>query len=140
MFTGYLGSDAVIKLVNGKNVLNFSVAHTEKWWNAQNTLVEKTTWIECAWWKDETKVAQHLKRGAKVFVSGKPEARAYIEKVKGAAMGVMTCRVNMLEIIAFVKDSQESQAQSSSGQTQQPSSNPHVDPSDITEPVDDLPF
>ena len=32
---GHLGKDATVNNVNGKNVINFSVAHTEKWNDAQ---------------------------------------------------------------------------------------------------------
>ena len=47
---GNLGQDAVVNNVGGKNVINFSVAHTEKYKNSEGTEVSKTTWVSCAYW------------------------------------------------------------------------------------------
>ena len=43
---GNLGKDCLTNVVNGKNVINFNVAHTEKFRDQQNNLKEKTTWVE----------------------------------------------------------------------------------------------
>ena len=51
---GNLGKDGTVNTVNGKNVINFSVAHTEKYRDAQGTQKERTTWVECAYWTDKT--------------------------------------------------------------------------------------
>ena len=39
---GNLGKDCVTNLVNGKNVINFNVAHTEKFRDAKGEQKEKT--------------------------------------------------------------------------------------------------
>ena len=55
---GNLGADCIQKEINGKNVINFNVAHTEKFKDAQGNVVEKTIWANCAYWTDRTAVAQ----------------------------------------------------------------------------------
>ena len=45
---GRLGKDCVVNTVNGKNVINFTVAHSEKYKDSQGVLQEKTIWVDCA--------------------------------------------------------------------------------------------
>src|ERR1700704_4100161 len=74
---GNLGKDCVTNTVNGKNVINFSVAHTEKFRDAQGNQKDKTIWVECAYWTDRTGVAPYLKKGTQVYAEGTPEVRTY---------------------------------------------------------------
>jgi single-strand DNA-binding protein len=76
---GYSGSDAVLKEVNGKQVINFSVAHTDKWKNPDGVLVERTTWVKCAIW-DRPNLAPHIKKGTLLLVEGSPASEAYSNK------------------------------------------------------------
>ena len=43
---GHLGKDAIVNNVNGKNVINFTVAHTEKFKDAQGVQKDKTVWVD----------------------------------------------------------------------------------------------
>ena len=54
---GHLGNDANVNNVNGKTVVNFSVAHSEKWKDAQGNDKDKTTWVSCAYWSEKVNVA-----------------------------------------------------------------------------------
>lgn len=92
---GNLGKDAIMKDINGKTVINFSVAHTEKYKDAQGNLKERTTWVECAYWTDRTAVAQYLKKGKMVYAEGTPEADAYMNKENQAAA---TLRMRVLNL------------------------------------------
>src|SRR6185503_9174402 len=74
---GNLGKDCVVNTVNGKNVINFTVAHTEKYTDRQGVNQERTTWIDCAYWTDRTAIAPYLQKGQQVFVEGRPEARSF---------------------------------------------------------------
>lgn len=95
---GNLGKDAIVKEVNGKNVINFSVAHAERFKDSQGNLKERTIWVECAYWLDNTKVAQYLVKGKTVYAEGTPEADAYINKDNQAA-GTLRMRVQNLQLI-----------------------------------------
>jgi len=74
---GNLGKDAIVKEVNGKNVINFSVCHTEKRKDSQGNQKEKATWVEAVYWSDKTAIVPYLLKGTTVYVEGAPEADAY---------------------------------------------------------------
>ncbi len=77
---GRLGQDATVNNVNGKNVINFSVAYSEKFKNQQGENVDRTTWVSCAYWTEKLNIANFLKKGTMVYVEGKPEAKSYTSK------------------------------------------------------------
>ena len=95
---GNLGKDCIVKEVNGKNVINFSVAHTEKFKDAQGNQKERTTWVECAYWTDRTAVSQYLTRGKMVYAEGSPEADAYTNK-EGQAAATLRMRVQNIQLL-----------------------------------------
>jgi single-strand DNA-binding protein len=95
---GNLGKDCITKEINGKNVINFSVAHTERYKDAQGNQKERTTWVECAYWTDRTAVAQYLKKGKMVYAEGSPEADAYMNKENQAA-ATLRMRVQNLQLL-----------------------------------------
>lgn len=136
---GNLGKDCIVKEVNGKNVINFSVAHTEKFKDSQGNPKERTTWVECAYWTDRTAVAQYLKRGKMIYAEGSPEADAYTNKENQAA-ATLRMRVQNLQLLGGGDGSSQSngstQAVTSQGGTT--SDTPRM--SDISEAADDLPF
>lgn len=90
---GHLGKDAIVNTVNGKTVINFSIAHTEKYQDK-----EKTTWVECAYWTEKTAVAPYLLKGGQVYVSGTPEVKTY-NKNDGSTGVSLTLRVFSLQLL-----------------------------------------
>lgn len=72
---GHLGKDAVVNNVNGKSVINFSVAHSEKIRDAQGNQNDKTVWVECAYWTDRVAIAPYLKKGTQVYAEGNGDIR-----------------------------------------------------------------
>jgi single-strand DNA-binding protein len=95
---GNLGKDCIVKEVNGKTVINFSVAHTERYKDAQGNQKERTTWVECAYWTDRTAVAQYLTKGRTVYAEGNPEADAYTNK-EGQASATLRMRVQTVQLL-----------------------------------------
>ena len=95
---GNLGKDCIVKEVNGKNVINFSVAHTERYKDAQGNQKERTTWVECAYWTDRTAVAQYLTKGKMVYAEGSPEADSYTNK-EGQAAATLRMRVQNIQLL-----------------------------------------
>jgi single-strand DNA-binding protein len=59
---GHLGQDATVNNVNGKSVINFSVAHSEKYKNKEGLEVNKSIWVSAAYWTDRTAIAPYLKK------------------------------------------------------------------------------
>lgn len=95
---GNLGGDCIVKEVNGKNVINFNVAHTEKFKDAQGNLKEKTTWVNCAYWTDRTAISQYLTKGKMVYAEGAPEADGYTNK-DGQVAATLRMRVLNIQLL-----------------------------------------
>ena len=138
---GNLGADCIQKEVNGKNVINFNVAHTEKFKDAQGNLKEKTIWANCAYWTDRTAVAQYLKKGKQVFVDGSPEVEVYTNK-DGQPAGTLRVRVRDLQLLGGNTDGSQpnSNASSSSSSSSSSTNNNARVTADMEEAADDLPF
>ena len=137
---GNLGKDCITNTVNGKNVINFNVAHTEKFKDAQGNQKDKTIWVECAYWTERTGIAPYLKKGTQVYAEGTPEVRTY-PKNDGTTGVSLSLRVVNVQLLGSrsggdpAGGSSESYSSHASG-----SSNSIPSPSDITAPMDDLPF
>jgi single-strand DNA-binding protein len=142
---GYLGTDCTTNEVNGKTVINFPVAHSEKYKDAQGNQVEKTVWVKCAYWTDRTALAQYLKKGQLIYAEGTPEAEGYLNKDNQNAAS-LKLRVFQIQLLGSKNDSQGGNTQSNSSyQTASPSSTPSSQStqhaySQVEEPADDLPF
>ena len=135
---GNLGKDCVVNTVNGKNVINFSLAHTEKFKDSQGNMQEKTTWVDCAYWTDRTAVAQYLTKGKQVYAEGSPELKTF-QRNDGTPGTSLSLRVREVQLLGGKGDSSGSFQPNASAAAS--TSNGNIpSPSDITEPVDDLPF
>ncbi len=142
---GNLGKDCIVKEINGKHVINFSVAHTERFKDAQGNQKERTTWVECAYWTDRTAIAPYLLKGTTVYAEGSPEADAYTNK-EGQAAATLRMRVQNIQLLGSNKESQGSGSgnvsntgnATNSGMTAAPVV--RTEPANEPAPVDDLPF
>ncbi len=102
---GNLGGDCIQKEVNGKTVINFNVAHSEKFKDAQGNPKERTTWVNCAYWTDKTAVAQYLVKGKTVYVEGTPEVEGYTNK-EGQIAATLRMRVQTVQLLGGTGDGQ----------------------------------
>lgn len=118
--TGRLGKDATTNSVNGKNVINFSVAVDIGYGDKKSTL-----WVEAAHWTDKTGLLPYLKKGTQVLVIGEPNIRTW---EKGASF---TLRVAQIELIGGKSEVQQATAATPAAQ--------HVS-DDINSDTGDLPF
>ena len=136
---GNLGKDCVTNNVNGKTVMNFSVAHTEKFKDAQGNQKDKTTWVDCAYWSDRTGVAAYLKKGTQVYAEGTPEIKTY-PKNDGSTGTSLSLRVMSVQLLGSANrggDNAEQSSQTGGYSSQQSHS---TAPADVPESMDDLPF
>ena len=113
---GNLGKDCILKEVNGKHVINFSVAHTDKFKDSSGSIKERTTWVECAYWSERTALAEYLRKGTMVYVEGAPEAEAYSNK-EGQPAATLRMRVFSLQLLGSADRSQNSNSSASSSET-----------------------
>lgn len=125
-----LGNDAILNSVNGKNVINFNAAHTEKYKNQQGQEMNKTTWINCSYWSEKTGIVAYLKKGSQVYLEGQPEAKTYVDK-NGVTQSQLNVRVSSIQLIG-------GQKQSSQSNGQQVEDNKNAD--NTNDLIDDLPF
>ncbi len=95
---GNLGKDCNMNNVNGKTVINFSVAHTEKFKDAQGIQKDKTVWVECAYWTEKTGISPYLKKGTQVYAEGTPDLRTYTtaDGKQGASLSLRVSNVQLL--------------------------------------------
>jgi len=138
---GRLGKDCVVNTVNGKSVINFTVAHSEKYRDSQGTSQEKTIWVDCAYWTDRTAVSPYLTKGTQVFVEGSPEVRSFTRQ-DGTAGASLSLRVREVQLLGSKSDNggSSSPAYSGAASASSPASSSVPSPNEITEPIDDLPF
>lgn len=158
---GHLGKDAVVNNANGKSVINFSIAHTEKLRDAQGNQKDKTIWVDCAYWTDRVAIAPYLKKGTQVYAEGSPDIRTYTTN-DGRNGATLTLRVLNIQLLGGKAEGdngggnynnnyqqaapQQSYQQAPPQQAYQPQPQQNFNrpaaPSaaELTEPLDDLPF
>ena len=144
MVIGNLGKDCIVNTVNGKNVINFSIAHTEKFKDSTGAQREKTTWVECAYWTDRTGISPYLKKGTQVYAEGTPEVRTY-QTNDGKSGASLSLRVQTVQLLGS-RNGVDSPAASGyekqsypgpSNTNQYTGANNHED---VHDTADDLPF
>lgn len=140
---GNLGKDATIKhLDNGSVAINFTVAHTEKFKDAQGNQKDKTVWVDVTMWKkqnESTKVAEFLKKGTQVFCEGEPSARAYTTQESSEPRASLSLRITSfgLQLLGSRAGGGDGGHDNSGGGYSQPAAPAPGGTGDI---VDDLPF
>jgi single-strand DNA-binding protein len=143
---GNLGKDCIVKEVNGKSVINFSVVHSERYKDSQGNPKERATWVECAYWTDRTAIAPYLVKGQMVYAEGSPEADAYMNKDNQAA-ATLRMRVQSVQLLGGSRS--DNPGQNAGQQTAQSSgsnsgnsfnSGAATSRPAIPAPADDLPF
>jgi single-strand DNA-binding protein len=131
---GNLGKDAQVNNVNGKSVINFNVAHTERFKDAQGNQKDRTTWVDCSYWTDRTAVAPYLKKGTQVYVEGTPDVRTYTT-ADGRNGASLTLRILSVQLLGSKSGGDSPAPDQSVGATYTPNAASVDDGS-----ADDLPF
>jgi len=98
LLTGNIGKDCVVNTVNGKSVINFPTCTTEVWKDAQGNKQEKSRWFDCALWRDNTAIAQYLKKGTRVLLEGQVDVKQFQRQDGTQGVG-MTFRVSNVELL-----------------------------------------
>jgi single-strand DNA-binding protein len=142
---GNLGKDCVVNSVNGKNVINFSVAHTEKFRDSMGNQKDRTIWVECAYWTDKTGITPYLKKGSQVYVEGTPDVRTY-QTQDGRQGAALSLRISNVQLLGSKNSGEGGNGEHGASnyhapvQQYNPAPQVAVAHAEISEPVDDLPF
>ena len=93
--TGHLGNDAEVRGFNDDVAIGFSIAASE----TKSAGQKVTTWYNCTVWrkKDKAKIAEYLKKGIAVTVTGKPKLQTWVSN-DGKANGRIHITVHDLAL------------------------------------------
>lgn len=106
---GRITRDAQVNNVkDDRKVVNFSIAVNDSYKPKDGERVQLTTYFNCSYWRSE-KVAEQLKKGALVEVTGRLSADAYTSK-DGTTKASLNCHVNNIQIHAWPKDGERKEA------------------------------
>ena len=95
---GRLTKDAVVsQLKDDRQVVNFTLAVNDGYKpKGKDEWVEQTTYFNCAYWIS-TKIAERLKKGNLVEISGRLYVSAY-KDMQGEAKGSINCHVSTIKV------------------------------------------
>lgn len=150
LLIGHLGRDAETNSVNGKTVINFPVAHSERYNDQQGNQQQRTTWAQCALWSEKTAIVPYLKKGTQVYIEGRPFARSF-KRNDGTSDSVLQMSISRIKLLGSNSSAprQNGQEHKESDEQQQehmlppaPSSEAEYPPvpEGVAEPLDELPF
>ena len=147
LLIGYVGRDADTNSVNGKTVINFPVAHSERYNDQQGNPQKKTVWAQCALWSEKTAIVPYLKKGTQVYIEGQPYAKSF-KRNDGTQDVVLQMRINRIQLLGGNTPKQNGYEHHESDEHQDrvpppsPSSEAEYPPvaEGVAEPLDELPF
>jgi single-strand DNA-binding protein len=95
---GRLVKDAVVtQLKDDRQVVNFSLAINDNYRpKGSDKWVTVTTYINCAYWIS-SKIAERLKKGNLIEVTGRLAVSAYTD-MQGEAKGTLNCHVDTIKV------------------------------------------
>jgi single-strand DNA-binding protein len=100
---GNVGKDAIVnQTTNDKNVINFSVAVNERIKQSDGTYKDESLWFDCAKFGDSIKIADYLKAGQLVYLTGRVSAKAWTAKGGELKTGLALI-VDQIELLGGVK-------------------------------------
>jgi len=130
---GHIGNDAEVKTLETTQVINFSLAVTEK---IKNENV--TTWYKCAYFTNNAAIAPWLTKGSLIGVTGKPDLEIY-QAGDGSTKANLKCFVREIKLYSSTKE------KTTAAPPQQANTNNNSSPAASTtanteEEPDDMPF
>jgi single-strand DNA-binding protein len=101
---GRITADAIVNsLKDERQVVNFSVALNDYYKPKGATEGKKfTTYVNCSYWIS-SKIAERLKKGTLVEISGRIFIDVYTD-MNGAAKGSLKCHVNSIKVHSYGKE------------------------------------
>lgn len=100
---GNIGRDAIISQAGENSVINFTFAQTETWVDHDKVKHEKTRWYDCSLFRQKTGVAEYLKKGQLVCLTGTIDLNTW-ESAGGEFKAGLTFRVEDVELLGGKKE------------------------------------
>jgi single-strand DNA-binding protein len=100
-FCGYLGRDPEVRYTsNGKAVLKYSIAVTEKWKDRDGNQQESVAWIEGEVWGNSAEnFAKYCRKGSNVFVEGRMNQESWDDKNTGKKRTKLVLNTKMWQVL-----------------------------------------
>lgn len=97
---GNIGSDAIVKQINGRDYVSFSVAHQRS--------KDETIWISVLWYGNGGNLLQYLTAGKQVFVRGDLSVKTYTDR-NGDIRVSTNINANEVQLVGNRSQSQQAQ-------------------------------
>ena len=111
---GHVGSDAEKKDQNGKKFTTFRIAHNDTWTDDAGNAHSNTMWIDCIL-NDHPKVAEFIKAGTQVAVTGSISLRIYSSQKDRCMKAGLTIKVRNIELLGGSTDAVPSRLYTNDG-------------------------
>lgn len=136
---GRVGADAESKFVNNQWVTNFSIAHSESYKDQHGEKKQKTIWVRCEIWSKNDNIAQYIKKGIQLYVTGQPKVSAYQNSERQIIVR-QELRVKEFEFLSASKTTEASGDQAQDGASNYTQSPAPFEAGENVHTSDDLPF
>jgi single-strand DNA-binding protein len=121
---------------SGQSVANFSIAVSRSWKDQSGQTQEQTSFINCvAWGKAGEIIAQYVKKGDPLLVSGRLDQRSWDDKDSGQKRSTIEVNVEDFNFIGG-----GSRGEGGSGSYSAPSSSSSKSKDVVIEDIDDKPI
>lgn len=100
---GNVGADAQFQSKDGREFVTFRVAHNDVWTDQAGQQHSSTIWVDCII-NGKPKVAEFIKAGTQVFVSGRTSVRVYSSEKDRCMKAGITINVNSVQLLGGVND------------------------------------
>ena len=100
---GNVGADAQKKSADGRNFTTFRVAHNDDWTDQSGQRHSSTIWVDCVL-NDHPKVADYIKQGTMVAVTGTIKTRIYSSEKERCMKAGIQINVRSIELLGGSSD------------------------------------
>lgn len=100
---GKLGTDAQKQSKDGRNFTTFRVAHNDDWTDQAGQRHSSVIWVDCIM-NDHPKVADYLKQGTLVCVTGSVKLRVFSSEKERCMKAGMQINVQRIELLGGSSD------------------------------------
>lgn len=100
---GNVGADAQKKTADGRNFTTFRVAHNDDWTDQAGQRHSSTIWVDCIM-NDHPKVADFIKQGTMVAVTGTIKTRIYSSEKERCMKAGIQINVRNVELLGGSSD------------------------------------
>lgn len=102
---GNITRDAEIRDFSNRKAINFSVAVNESY-TSNGVKIEKSSFFNCTLWRENTNIANYLKKGIKVYIQSDNFDSEYYQNKEGEIKTSIKITVNKLELISSPQPAQ----------------------------------